>query len=178
MPRRTSLSALLVIGGLFMLIAATALAQDSPPSDASPGAPGVTAVVLSGIDPVAAGGQGLEMREFAWEPGSYVTPHTHPAAFIICTQVGALGFSIQSGSAVVTRAGNAGTPVAAEPMAVDDEVVLEPRECVAVDEAAARTIHTAWNASDETTLTIETYLFARDQPGRTFVNALGTPVAP
>lgn len=178
MAVRAWISKLPLVAALCALLAAGALAQEGPPSGAEPGAPGVAAVVLSGLDPVAADGQGLEMREFTWEPGSYVTPHTHPAAFIICTQAGALGFSIQSGSAVVTRAGDAGTPAAAAPMAVGDEVVLEPRDCVAVDEAAARTIHTAWNASDETTLTIETYLFARDQPGRTFVDALGTPVAP
>jgi hypothetical protein len=121
----------------------------------------------------------MEMREYTWAPGSYVTPHTHPAAaFIVCVQVGAVGFSIQSGAAVVTRAGDTvGTPAAAEPMAVGDEVVLEPRDCVAVDEAAASTIHTVWNVSDEPSITIETYLFDRDLPGRTFVDAQGTPVA-
>jgi hypothetical protein len=61
-------------------------------------------------------------------------------------------------------------------MAVGDEVVLEPRDCVAADEAAGRTIHTAWNASDETSISIETYLFDRGLPGRTFVDAMGTPV--
>lgn len=129
------------------------------PADAEPGAPGISFVVLSGLDPAAAGGQGLEMREYTWEPGSYVTAHTHPAAFLVCVQSGAIGFSIQSGAAVVTRAGDsAATPPAAEPMAVGDEVVLEPRDCVAADNAADRTIHTAWNASDETSITIETYL--------------------
>jgi quercetin dioxygenase-like cupin family protein len=158
------------------LTAAGAFAQSGPPpADAEPGAPGISVVVLSGLDPVAAGGQGMEMREYTWAPGSYVTPHTHPAAFIICVQVGAVGFSIQSGAAVVTRAGDTvGTPAAAEPMAVGDEVVLEPRDCVAVD--ADGTIHTVWNASDETSITIETYLFDRDLPGRTFVDAQGTPV--
>ena len=177
MLRRAILFASLAVA-LLGLMSTGVLAQGGPPpADAEPGAPGVSAVVLSGLDPVVAGGQGLEMREFTWAPGSYVTPHTHPAAFLICVQSGAIGFSIQSGAAVVTRAGGAGTPVAAEPLAVGDEVVLQPRECVAVDEAAARTIHTAWNASDETSVTIETYLFARDQPGRTFVDAEGTPVS-
>jgi quercetin dioxygenase-like cupin family protein len=158
------------------LTTAGALAQGGPPpADAEPGAPGISFVVLSGLDPVAAGGQGLEMREYTWAPGSYVTPHTHPAAFIICVQSGAVGFSIQSGAAVVTRAGEtAATPAAAEPMAVGDEVVLEPRDCVAVD--ADGTIHTVWNASDEPAITIETSLFDRDLPGRTFVDAQGTPV--
>jgi hypothetical protein len=158
------------------LSAITALGQEPPPVDATPGAPGVSVAVLSSLDPARAGGQGLEMREFTWEPGSYVTPHTHPAAFIICTQSGAIGFSIQSGAAVVTRSTGEGTPTAAEPMAVGDEVVLAPRDCVAIDQTEGGTIHTAWNASDEPTITIETYLFDRDLPGRTFVNAQGTPI--
>jgi hypothetical protein len=160
------------------MIAAGALAQGgAPPADAEPGAPGISFVVLSGLDPAVAGGYGMEMREYTWAPGSYVTPHTHPAAFLICVQSGAVGFSIQSGAAVVTRAGErVATPSAAEPMAVGDEVVLEPRDCVAVDETPDGTIHTVWNASDETSITIETYLFDRDRPGRTFVNAQGTPV--
>ncbi len=175
MLRRSILLASLAVA-LLGLVSAGVLAQGGPPpSDAEPGAPGISFVVLSGLDPVTADGQGMEMREYTWEPGSYVTPHTHPAAFIICVQVGAVGFSIQSGGAVVTRAGDSvATPSAAEPMAVGDEVVLEPRDCVAVD--ADGTIHTVWNASDETSVTVETYLFDRDLPGRTFVDAQGTPI--
>lgn len=173
---RPALMLTLVLALLGML-ATTTLAQDRPPADATPGAPGVSVVVLSGLDPSNASGQGLEMREFTWEPGSYVTPHTHPAAFIICTQSGAIGFSIQSGAAIVTRSTGVGTPTAAEPMAVGDEVILEPRDCVAVDETEGGTIHTAWNAGDTPAITIETYLFDRDLPGRTFVNDMGTPVS-
>jgi hypothetical protein len=158
------------------LVVGSVRAQEPPPADATPGTQGISVAVLSGLDPSNAGGQGLEMREFTWEPGAYVTPHTHPAAFIICTQSGALGFSIQSGAAVVTRSTGIGTPTAAEPMASGDEVVLAPRDCVAVDQSEAGTIHTAWNASDQQTITIETYLFDRDLPGRTFVDAQGTPI--
>ncbi len=173
---RKPIATLMLATAVLVLIAAGALAQGGPPPpDATPGAPGVTAVVLSGLDPVAAPGRGMEMREFTWEPGSYVTPHTHPAAFIICVQDGALGFSIQSGAAIVTRAGSGDAQAAPEPMNIGVEVVLEPRDCVSVDEAPPA-IHTAWNASDQTTVTIETYLFARDEPGRTFVDAEGTPV--
>jgi hypothetical protein len=73
---------MLVLLGVVLagLTTAGALAQDGPPpADAEPGVPGISFVVLSGLDPVTAGGQGLEMREYTWEPGSYVTPHTHPA---------------------------------------------------------------------------------------------------
>lgn len=173
MSRKPLALAVFAVSLLALAVAASTFAQGGPPPpDATPGAPGVSAVVLSGLDPVAAPGRGMEMREFTWEPGSYVTPHTHPAAFIICVQDGALGFSIQSGAATVTR-GDAAAE--AEPMEIGVEVVLEPRDCVFVDEEPS-TIHTAWNAGDATAVTIETYLFARNEPGRTFVNAEGTPI--
>lgn len=177
MRRLPALGSIIALG-LVALISAGVLAQGgAPPADAEPGAPGISFVTMSGLDPVAAGGHGLEMRLYTWEPGSYVTAHTHPAAFIVCVQSGAVGFSIQSGAAVVTRAGDTpATPATSEPMAVGNEVVLEPGDCVAADDAASRTIHTAWNASDETSITIETYLFDRELPGRTFVDAMGTPI--
>lgn len=157
--------------------AAGVLAQSGPPADAEPGAPGISFVALGGLDPVVAGGYGMEMREYTWEPGSYVTPHTHPAAFIICVTNGAVGFSLQSGATVVTRAGDsAATPAAAEPLAAGGEVVLEPRDCVAVDESPGGAIHSVWNASEEMSTTIETYLFDRSKAGRTFVDAQGTPI--
>lgn len=34
-------------------------------------------------------------------------------------------------------------------VALDTEVILEPRDCVAYDEFAAHTVHTVWNASEE-----------------------------
>ncbi len=173
---RKPIAPLMLATAVLALVAAGAIAQGGPPPpDATPGAPGVTSVVLSGLDPVAAPGRGMEMREFTWEPGSYVTPHTHPAAFIICVQEGAFGFSIQSGAAIVTRGSSGDAEAPTEPMEVGVEVVLEPRDCVAVDEEPS-TIHTVWNAGDGTAVTIETYLFARDQPGRTFVDAQGTPI--
>lgn len=172
---RKLFSTFALVGALLGLLSTGVLAQDSgaPPPDAEPGAVGVSFVVLSGLDPAAAPGYGLEMREFTWEPGSYVTPHTHPAAFIICVTQGAIGFSIQSGAAIVTRGSQSGTPAPTETMDPDSEVTMQPGDCVAVEEGI---IHTAWNASDETTITVETYLFDREKPGRTFVNAEGTPV--
>lgn len=176
MIRKPIATLMLAVALLALAAAASTFAQTSPPPpDSTPGAPGVSAVVLSGLDPAAAPGRGMEMREFTWEPGSYVTPHTHPAAFIICVEEGALGFLIQSGAAVVTRAGSDGAEATTEPMEAGVEVVLEPRDCVAVDDAPPA-IHTAWNASDQPTVTIETYLFSRDEPGRTFVDAEGTPI--
>jgi hypothetical protein len=159
------------------LIAASALAQGSPPPpDASPGASGVTGPELGALEPAVAPGYTLRMVETVFAPGSYVTRHTHAAALIVCVQSGALGFAIQHGAATVTRAGTGDTPESTEALALNTEVVLEPRDCVAFDEYTAHTIHTAWNASDETTVLWEALLVKIGEPFTTFVDELGTPV--
>jgi hypothetical protein len=176
MRRKPVLLAFIIIA-VTCLIAASALAQGSPPPpDASPGAVGVSGPELGSLEPVAAPGYTLRMAETVFAPGAYVTRHTHAAALIVCVQSGALGFAIQHGAATVTRAGTGDTPESTEPLALNTEVVLEPRDCVAFDEYTAHTIHTAWNASDETTVLWEAQLVKIGEPFTTFVDELGTPV--
>jgi hypothetical protein len=117
------------------------------------------------------------MAETVFAPDSYVTQHTHPTAIVVCVQSGALGFAIQAGTATVTRSETQGTPEAAEQLALNTDVVLEPRDCVAFDEFAAHTVHTAWNASADTTVIWEARLVKTDEPFTTFVDAMGTPVS-
>jgi hypothetical protein len=169
-------SGLIVV--LLGLITVGALAQEGgpPPPDATPGAVGVSGPVLGELDPVAAPGYRLRMVETVFAPSATVTRHTHPTAIIVCVQSGALGFAIHEGAATVTRGGTGETPEAMEPLELDAEVVLEPRDCVAFDHFAVHTVHSAWNASDETTILWETHLFKSDEPFTTFVDAMGTPV--
>jgi hypothetical protein len=169
-------AALFVIAAAFALIAAGALAQSAPPPDAPPGALGVTGALLGSVEPVAAPGYRLEVTELIWAPGAYVTRHFHPLAIVVCVQEGALGFAIQEGAATLTRGGTSETPEATEPLALDTEVVLEPRDCIAFDEFAAHTIHTAWNAGDGETVSWETDLVKMGEPFTTFVDEMGTPV--
>jgi hypothetical protein len=123
------LVALSLIVTLLVLVMAGAQAQGGgpPPPDATPGAPGVTGPVLGGLDPVVAPGYRLRMVETVFAPGSYVTRHTHPTAIVVCVKDGALGFAIHEGEATVTRGGTGDEPEATEPLALDTEVVLEPR---------------------------------------------------
>ena len=168
----------LAIVALLGLIGATALAQDGPPpADATPGAVGVSGVSLGGIEPVAAPGYRLEVVELTWGPGAYATRHFHPTALVTCVQEGALGFVLQHGAASVIRGGTADAPGQPEPLALDAEVVLQPRDCIAFDEFAAHMEHTGWNASDGTTVLWEARLLDPAQPFTTYVNELGTPVA-
>ncbi len=160
------------------LVAAGALAQGGPPPpEATPGAVGVTAVPLGGLDPVAAPGHRLQVVELTWAPGAYTTRHFHPTALVTCVQEGALGFVLQHGAATLTRGGTADAPGKPEPLALDAEVVLQPRDCIAFDEFAAHMEHTGWNAGDGSLVLWEARLLDPDQPFTTNVNELGTPVA-
>jgi hypothetical protein len=175
--RRNLIALPFVIVTLFAGMAATALAQGEPPApNATPGAVGITGVPLGGIDPSAAPGYRLEIVELTWEPGAYATRHFHPTALITCVQEGALGFVLQDGAASVTRGGTADAPGKPEPLELNTEVVLEPRDCITFDEFATHMEHTGWNASDGTTVLWEARLLDPEQPFTTYVDAMGSPV--
>jgi len=156
---------------------AGALAQERPAADATPGAPGTSGVPLGSIDPAAAPGYRFQVVELTWQPGAYATRHFHPTALITCVQEGSLGFLLQAGAAWVTRGGTADAPGSPEPIALDTEVVLEPRDCITFDQFSSHMEHTGWNASDGVTILWEARLLDPEQPFTTYVNDMGTPVA-
>ena len=161
----------------FNLIAVGALAQGGrPPADAEPGAVGITGVPLGSLEPLAAPGHRLEVVELTWEAGAYATRHFHPTALLTCVQEGALGFLLHDGSAYLNRGGTADAPGEPEPIALDTEVFLEPRDCIAFDEFAVHMEHTGWNASEGPTVLWEARLLDPSQPFTTYVNEMGTPV--
>jgi hypothetical protein len=163
--------------GFVGLLGAVALAQSGrPPADATPGAVGTTGVPLGSIAPVAAPGYQLQVLELTWEPGAYATRHFHPTALITCVQEGALGFVLQAGAAWVTRGGTADAPGSPEPLELDAEVILEPRDCITFDEFASHMEHTGWNAGDGPLILWEARLLDPEQPFTTYVNEMGTPV--
>lgn len=174
MRRAVWSSVLLVLG--VSLIMGSALAQNRPGPDAEPGAVGITGVPVGKVEPVAAPGYRLEVVELTWEPGSYATRHSHPTALITCVQEGALGFVLEHGSAMLTRGGTADAPGEPEPLEVNTEVILEPRDCIAFDEFADHMEHTGWNASEGTTVLWEARLLDPEQPFTTYVDAMGTPI--
>ena len=159
------------------LLSLGVFAQERPAADATPGAVGVSGVPLGAIDPVAAPGYRLQVVELTWDPGAYATRHFHPTALITCVQEGSLGFVLQHGAASVTRGGTADAPGEPEPLALDTEVILQPRDCIAFDEFASHMEHTGWNAGDGPLILWEARLLNPDQPFTTYVNDLGTPVA-
>lgn len=168
------------VGGLTALlglIAAGAMAQSAPPPvEATPGTFGVSGAVLGAVAPVAAPGYRLQMTELVWEPGAYSTSHSHPLAQVACVMEGALGMTLQEGAATLTRGGSAATPESVQPVALNTEIILGPRDCVSYDEYAAHTVHTVWNAGDGTTRMWMADLVKIGEPYTTMVNAAGTPI--
>ncbi|HET9661885.1 MAG TPA: hypothetical protein VFP05_16275 [Thermomicrobiales bacterium] len=179
--KRGSRIAVLFISALALLVLTTfgVLAQGGPPpADAPPGAVGFQGAVLAGIDTSVAPGYQLVLAESVFEPGAYVTSHVHPTAIVVCVQSGALGFALQQGSAIVTRTGEGGAEPTNEPLGVDEEIVLEPRDCVSFDHFAEPTAHTGWNASDGQTVLVEARLLKAGETFTTFIDEHGMPVAP
>src|SRR5918997_2557367 len=171
--RRASFVVAFVVVVLSLLTAGT-VAQGRPPADATPGAVGISGVPLGAVEPVAAPGYRMEIVELTWEPGAYATRHFHPTALITCVAEGALGFVLQHGAATLTRGGTADAPGEPEPIAIDTEVILEPRDCVAFDEFASQMEHTGWNAGDGPLVLWEARLLDPEQPFTTYVTEMGT----
>lgn len=171
--RPLSLLPAFVAVALLSLVAAGVLAQGGPPP---PDAIDVTSADLGGIDVAVAPGYRLVAAEVVIAPGGYATRHTHASAIVNCVQSGSLGFAIHTGSATVTQGGTGAEPEAIEPLEPNVDVVLAPRDCVAFDQFATHTEHTAWNAGDEPMVLLSTQLLKTDEPFATFVDALGTPV--
>lgn len=166
----------ILASGLIGLMLVGASAQERPAADATPGASGTTGIPLASLAPVSAPGFQLQVVELIWAPGAYTTRHFHPTALITCVQEGALGFVLQHGAATLTRGGTTEEPGSPEPLALETEVVLAPRDCIAFDEFASHMEHTGWNASNGQTVLWEARLADPDQPFTTYLNDLGTPV--
>jgi hypothetical protein len=171
MFRKLSLLTIVMLSLLSLTVAGVLARSAQVPPDATPGAEGISGVILGGTDPVVSPGYRLVLAELVFEPETYATEHFHPTAIVFCVQSGRLGFAIHEGTATVTRDG--GEP---ETIALDTEMTLEPRDCVAFDHFAAYTTHTGWNLSDGPTVLWEARLFKIDQPFTVFVDAQGTPV--
>jgi hypothetical protein len=143
--------------------------------DSTPGEAGISNAVLGAVPPVASPGYRLQMTELVWEPGAYSTSHSHPLAQVACVMEGKLGMTLQEGAATLTRGGTGSTPESTEPVALNQEIELGPRDCVSYDEFAAHTVHTVWNASKGTTRMWMADLVKIGEPYITYEPAESTP---
>lgn len=175
--RRITIASTMLILALAIVIGRWAVisAQDSTPA-LPQGAVGVTGLVLGAIEPASLDGYELQLFRSEWEPGSSISGHTHPGALVSCVESGVLTFEIQEGAATVIRAHGAGTPAPTETMSVGTPITYGPGDCVAFDQDAVTTSHTAWNADSEPVVLWEAHLYKVGEPASTFVDEQGTPV--
>ena len=153
-----------------------ARAQESTP-ELPEGAVGITAAVLGAIPVAAAPGYDLQVFRSEWAPGSSISMHTHPGALVSCVESGTLTFAIQTGAATVIRQHGTGTPAPMEEIVVGQPITYGPGDCVAFDEDAEHTTHTAWNEGNEPVVLWEAHLYKSEAPASTFVNEQGTPAS-
>jgi quercetin dioxygenase-like cupin family protein len=146
---------------------------------AAPTVPGMTTLLGRGM-PAAAPGDTLLLQRVDNQPGDVVLPHIHPGAETFYVETGTYGYTDLQGDAYVTRgigaapsAGHAAsTPPPAEKVTVGTEILLQTGDALFQDRGVVHTIRVVGDAPASLLLA---RLFATDQPGITFTNAVGTP---
>ena len=122
--------------------------------------------------PAAGGGQELVLARVTFEPGGGIGPHTHPGTLVQTVESGTFGFTLlEEGEMMVMRAGGAGTPAAAEPLPVGQEVVLGPGDWF----VETGMVHTGRAVGDEPVVLTYAGLFAAGQPLTACVEGTPTP---
>ena len=164
-------------GGVAAALAVQRLGMTAA-QDATPTAEGVTVEVLGTGLPTAAPDRMLALARVTFAPGFTLQAHTHPGALIGHFEAGAFGFRVLEGeSARVVRAGGAGTPAAADPMAGEPvppgtEVIFNPGDVLFHDEDVVAVDR---NAGDEPVVFLASVLFTTGEPFLAFI--AGTPEA-
>jgi quercetin dioxygenase-like cupin family protein len=122
--------------------------------------------MLGNTQPTGAEDQSLVLVRAIFGPGGSIGPHTHPGTLVISVESGAFGFTpVDEGEMTVMRSGEAGTPVAAEPMVVGQETVLYPGDWV----VETGMVHSARAVGDEPAEVVFSGLVTAGQPLTTCV---------
>jgi quercetin dioxygenase-like cupin family protein len=157
----------LVAAGVLTTTAASTAAPPEPQPVTLPCATDMRVQVLGTTQPAGADGQSLVLVRALFAPGGSIGAHTHPGTLVISVESGAFGFTpVHEGEMTVMRSGEAGTPVAAEPMVVGQETVLHPGDWV----VETGMVHTARAVGDEPVEVVFSGLVAAGQPLTTCVD--------
>jgi hypothetical protein len=150
-------------------------AQDATaPVPTSWGVPGFE--TLSDItDPSLAPGMTLELGRLTWEPGFTIAMHTHPAIDAIYVLSGSVAWSVEDGTAQVTRATVAGTPGPTETLEAGGEAVLELGDAITFDYPKTGMYHGARVVGDAPVVMLLATLYDPSKPLTVFADEAGTP---
>jgi quercetin dioxygenase-like cupin family protein len=159
----------LVAAGMLAASSASLAAPPAPQPVTLPCATDMRIQMLGSAEPAAAEGQTLVLVRAIFGPGGGIGPHTHPGTLVISVESGEFGFTLaddqMDGEMLVMRAGEAGTPVAGEPMAPGEEVVLSPGDWV----VESGMVHSARAVGEEPAIVVFSGLAETGQPLTTCV---------
>lgn len=166
---RFTVMSMLVTAGVLTANSASLAAPPEPQPVTLPCATDMSIQMLGNTEPAAAAGQSLVLVRAIFAPGGGIGPHTHPGTLVISVESGAFGFTLaddqMGGEMMVMRSGEAGTPVAAEPMTPGNEVVLHPGDWV----VETGMVHSARAVGDEPAIVVFSGLAEAGQPLTTCV---------
>ena len=162
----------LATAGALAAAAAGTAAPPEPVPITLPCATDASVQVFGRGAPAAAAGQELVLARVTFEPGGGIGPHTHPGTLVQTVESGTLGFTlVEEGEMALMRSGGAGTPAAAEPLPVGQEVELGPGDWF----VETGMVHTGRAVGDEPVVLTYAGLFAEGQPLTTCVDGTPTP---
>jgi quercetin dioxygenase-like cupin family protein len=161
---RFTVMSIFVAAGVLTASLPSLAAPPAPQPVTLPCATEMSIQMLGTAEPAAAQGQSLVLVRAIFAPGGGIGPHTHPGTLVISVESGAFGFTLaddqMDGEMMVMRAGEAGTPVAAEPMSPGQEVVLSPGDWV----VETGMVHSARAVGDEPAIVVFSGLAEAGQP--------------
>ena len=137
-------------------------AQPEPQPVTLPCATDMRTQVLGNAPPANADGQSLVLVRAFFGVGGGIGPHTHPGTLVVAVESGRFGVTLEEEGMemAVMRAGDAGTPAAAEPLTAGREVVLNPGDWF----VETGMVHSARTVGDEPVEVVFTGLVAAGQP--------------
>lgn len=165
-----SLATLGLVAAAMLTSSAIGLAAPPAPQPVTlPCADKMSIQMLGSAEPAAADGQTLVLVRAIFGPGGGIGLHTHPGTLVISVESGEFGFTLadheMDGEMLAMRAGEPGTPVAAEAMTPGQEVVLTPGDWV----VETGMVHSARAVGDEAAVVVFTGLAETGQPLTTCV---------
>jgi quercetin dioxygenase-like cupin family protein len=148
---------IMILGSALVSRAAPPLTQVATPAIGSVGVGG--GAVGSG-EPRVAPGYLLSLRRGVFDPGGIVPLHHHPGALVIYVESGVLTYTVSEGTALVTRAAQAGTPGPTEQLGPGTAALLQPGDAV-YEEGV---VHVTENRGEEPAVIWIAALTATDEP--------------
>ena len=173
MRRLAVLGAVLAVVLIVPLAAARLPGTDAQEATPAAGA-GFTLEPLGGGPSTEAPGLGLGQARVTFAPGFAETHrHVHPFDYVVVVESGSLAFTIEAGTLLLTRAGAAATPTAAEAVAPGTEVTVGPGDSFAGNRDVVWALERV--VGDEPFVARVAFLGAPDAPFATYLDGTPTP---